>query len=84
MIKYIKMHVKFKCAPGPPHTAKSRQENYMYMYMHVYLRQSLVHFRGGFLHGRLLNEGTCQLRVLSTNLVGCLLYQRLQLFSLGL
>ena len=49
-----------------------------------YLSQSLVHLRGGFLHGRLLNEGTCQFCVLSTDLVGCLLYERLQLFSLGL
>ena len=31
------------------------------MYMYIYLRQPLVHFRSGFLHGRLLDEGTSQL-----------------------
>ena len=37
-----------------------------------------------FLHGSLLNEGTCQLCVLSTDLMGSLLYEGLQLLCLGL
>ena len=55
-----------------------------YIYSHKYLSQSLAHLRCGFLHGCLLNEGTGQFCVLSTDLMGSLLSKGLELFSLGL